>query len=125
MENSVMDVVVSEDELKLPPRQWKQFWKNLQDCGLLSSAELDAVRKARHLHRDRFLASRKRAAKAAQEQTVQAELASLRSEVAALRAENDRLHSAILATEVAGGITECPPSPPDCFDLCKELHDLF
>jgi len=61
MENSVMDVVVSEDELKLPPRQWKQFWKNLQDCGLLSSAELDAVRKARHLHRDRFLASRKRA----------------------------------------------------------------
>jgi len=121
MENSVLNVIVSEDELKLPPRLWKEFWKNLQECGLLSSSQLNAVRKARHLHRDRFLASRKRAAKATQEKTVQAELASLRREVEALRAENDLLRTALSGTEVA----EYPPPPPDYFDLCEELNDLF
>jgi len=122
--DAVVDAIVSEDELALPVRQWKTFWKWLQDSGLLSPKQLDAVRKARHLARDRFLAARKRQAKAAKEQDLQSELAALRSEVAALRAENDQLKCALVDTELDGAADGLPPVPDTC-DLLLDLDQLL
>lgn len=122
MSSQLVDAIVSEDELLLPPRQWKPLWESLKNSGLLSQSELDAIRRARHLSRDRVLAAKNRASKANRESLLKAELDALRSEVDQLRAENNLLRSAI---EHAGAIEPqvVPQAIPSNVD--EELDQLF
>jgi len=122
MPSFLVDALVSEDELRLPPRQWRPLWESLKNSGLLDQSELDAIRRARHLYRDRVLAAKNRAKKANRESLLQAELDALRGELDQLRAENNFLKSALTHVGVTGA-QGLPHSIPSSVDA--ELDQLF
>jgi hypothetical protein len=75
------------DELDLPPPEWKGVWQTLKNLGTLSPTELQELRVERHKRRDRFLARRKRKARADAELDLHAELDRLKRRVRELERE--------------------------------------